>query len=226
MNEPRRPASAIVRRGEARRRELLREAARIFLRDGLDGASMDLIAAEAGTSKATLYRHFGDRHGLLVQVVQFLCADFLSDIDLSAGARTDLRGGLRRILMQLAHVLSKPDHPAFFRLIVAGTTRDPAIGMAWHEHGPKLWHRRLKEVFVAARMQGELPAACDFTDCPEILFDAVFSDMIIRTAILGMPEAAHSTEPPSGAAGQTMPEPGRYIDALITAVIAGLDRGA
>ncbi len=209
MNDHRRPVSPGIRRGEARRRELLHEAARIFLRDGLDGTSMDLIASEAGTSKATLYRHFGDRHGLVVDVVQFLCADFLSDIDLSPPPSLPLRAGLSRILMQLAHVLSKPDHPAFFRLIVAGSVRDPAIGLAWHDHGPKLWHRRLADVFAEGRRRGELPQGCDVTDCPEILFDAVFSDMIIRTAIL------------DGSAGPA-PEPGRYIDRLIDSVLAGL----
>lgn len=209
MTQTRRSAAARVHRGEARRSELLQEAARLFLRDGLDGTSMDMIAAEAGTSKATLYRHFGDRHGLVVEVVQYLCSDFLSDIDLEMPPPLPLREGLRRILMQLAHVLSKPDHPAFFRLIVAGTMRDPEIGRAWHEHGPKLWHRRLAEVFSGSLGAGEIDPDCDVTDCPEILFDAVFSDMIIRTAILG-------------ASGVITPEPGRYIDRLIDSVLAGL----
>lgn len=208
MIAPPRPLLAKIPRGEVRRRELLVEAARIFLRDGLDGASMDLIAAETGSSKATLYRHFGDRHGLVVKVVEFLCADFLADIDLAPAPGLDLRAGLMRILMQLAFVLSKPDHPAFFRLITAGTARDPAIGLAWHEHGPKLWHRRLREVFDLCQGRGELPANAGITDLPEILFDAVFADMIIRTAILG------DTDPRA-------PEPGRYIARLVGSVIAG-----
>lgn len=207
MTTPRRPAAPKVSRGEVRRREILIEAARVFLRDGLDATSMDLIASEAGTSKATIYRHFGDRHGLVVDVVEFLCADFLSDLDQSPAPQLDLHAGLRRVLMQLVHVLSKPDHPAFFRLVTAGTSRDPGIGTTWYEHGPSHWYARLREVFVGRQGAGELPADHDFEHLPEILFDAVFSEIIMRTAILGEPIEVRS-------------EPDHYVDKLIRSLVA------
>lgn len=47
-----------------RREELLDAATAVIRRDGA-GASMDAMAAAAGISKPILYRHFGDRGGLV-----------------------------------------------------------------------------------------------------------------------------------------------------------------
>lgn len=209
MTDLSRPASSRIPRGEARRREVLVEAARIFLRDGLDGTSMDVIASEAGTSKATLYRHFGDKHGLVVAVVEFLCEDFTADVDKAPLPGSDLRAGLKRILLQLVHVLQKPDHPQFFRLIVAGSARDPAIGVTWNDHGPRMWHRMLAGVFAARQQQRALPAGGDYSAYPQMLFDAVFARMIIRTAIVGP-------------ADQDETDPAAYIDTLLDAALGAL----
>ncbi len=203
-------ASSKIPRGEARRQELIVEAARILLRDGLDGTSMDLIASEAGASKATLYRHFGDRHGLVVAVVQYLCSDFLADIVHAPPPDTDLRAALHGILSQLIHVLSKPTHPDFFRLIVTVSRRAPEIGATWHEHGPLVWHAMMRAAFADARARGELPTGFDAADYPEMLFDAVFADMIIRTAVLG--EQVDTPKPP-----------GRYLEMLLDMVSSRID---
>ncbi|PTQ12157.1 hypothetical protein CLG96_06260 [Sphingomonas oleivorans] len=184
MMESRRPVSPKVPRGEARRRELLLEAARILLRDGLDGASMDSIAAEAGASKATLYRHFGDRTGLVVAVVHHLCNAFVSDVVQDPPPDADLHDALKIILSQLIQVLAKPQHPDFFRLIVSGTKLDPAIGRAWHQHGPMMWQRMLRDVFERQRALGRISANADYSQYPELLFNAVFTEAIVRTVIL------------------------------------------
>lgn len=207
MTDLPRPALPKILRGKARRREILVEAARIFLRDGLDGTSMDVIATEAGTSKATLYRHFGDKHGLVVAVVEFLCEDFTADVEKSPAPGDTLRKGLQRVLMNLVHVLTKPDHPKFFRLIVAGSARDPAIGTTWNDHGPGLWHRMLAGVFAERQRAGEFSPDIDFSALPEMLFDAVFARMIIRTAII----CPNPTE--NG-------QPDVYIETLLDAVLA------
>jgi AcrR family transcriptional regulator len=62
-HEPERGAHRAQRRLE-RRDELLDAALQVVRRDG-PGASMDRLAAEAGVTKPILYRHFGDRNGLV-----------------------------------------------------------------------------------------------------------------------------------------------------------------
>ncbi len=51
-----------------RRRDLVEQALRAIRRYG-PGVGMDEIAAQAGTSKTVIYRHFGGRAGLYVAVV-------------------------------------------------------------------------------------------------------------------------------------------------------------
>ncbi|MFC4119220.1 TetR/AcrR family transcriptional regulator [Nonomuraea zeae] len=54
----------------ARNREkVLAAAARLFAAKGVEGVSMDAIAAEAGVGKGTLFRRFGDKSGLAVALL-------------------------------------------------------------------------------------------------------------------------------------------------------------
>jgi AcrR family transcriptional regulator len=53
---------------EARRRALVEDTLRAIRRHGA-GVGMDEIAAQAGTSKTVIYRHFGGRSGLYAAVV-------------------------------------------------------------------------------------------------------------------------------------------------------------
>jgi AcrR family transcriptional regulator len=54
--------------GRAARREDLLDAADRAVREHGADVSMDAVAAEAGITKPVLYRHFGDREGLLAAV--------------------------------------------------------------------------------------------------------------------------------------------------------------
>src|ERR1700757_4369152 len=60
--------SSRSRRGAARQR-LLDAAARVFARDGLDGATTRAIAREARVNEVTLFRLFQSKENLLAAVV-------------------------------------------------------------------------------------------------------------------------------------------------------------
>ena len=55
---------------EAARIELLDAAERVLSREGVQGARIDAIAAEAGVSVGTVYNVFGDREGLVAAVLE------------------------------------------------------------------------------------------------------------------------------------------------------------
>jgi AcrR family transcriptional regulator len=52
------------------RQKVLAAAARLFAEVGVEHVSMDMIAAEAGVGKGTLFRRFGDRAGLARAVLE------------------------------------------------------------------------------------------------------------------------------------------------------------
>ncbi len=58
--------------GNAKQQELLKIALRHFEEHGVGGANMSDIARDAGMSKATIYRHYVDKHDLFAATVRAL----------------------------------------------------------------------------------------------------------------------------------------------------------
>jgi len=95
-----------------RRRELVEATLRAIRRHGAT-VGMDEIAAEAGTSKPVIYRHFGDRPGLYRAVVEKVAQFILDDLHSSVG--WDRTEDLTLLVRDLAH--------CYLRLV----QRDPEI---------------------------------------------------------------------------------------------------
>ena len=60
------------RRGDELRRHILFAAKDVFLETGYERASMDAVAARAGTSKRSLYAHFESKDKLFLAVLDFV----------------------------------------------------------------------------------------------------------------------------------------------------------
>jgi AcrR family transcriptional regulator len=75
--------------GKERREQLLDIGRRLFAERGLDGTSIEEIAAQAGVSKPVVYEHFGGKEGLYAVVVDREVDRFLTmATDLLAGEDT------------------------------------------------------------------------------------------------------------------------------------------
>jgi AcrR family transcriptional regulator len=64
--------------GKERRAQLLDIGRRLFAERGLDGTSIEEIAAQAGVSKPVVYEHFGGKEGLYAVVVHREVERFLT----------------------------------------------------------------------------------------------------------------------------------------------------
>lgn len=64
------PHFTAPRSHSAKRTSILDAAAHVFCREGFGGANIDLIAAEAGVSRQTVYNHHGDKDNLFLAVVK------------------------------------------------------------------------------------------------------------------------------------------------------------
>ena len=81
----------MAKRGAELRTEMLFAAKAVFLEVGFERASMDRIAAQAGTTKRTLYAHFVNKENLFLAVFDFVLdlqqhrlkgpADYASDTE-------------------------------------------------------------------------------------------------------------------------------------------------
>jgi AcrR family transcriptional regulator len=107
--------------GKQRRAQLVDVGRALFAEKGLEGTSVEEIAATAGVSKPVVYEHFGGKEGLYAVVVDREMALLLDTV---TGALTG--GHPRELLEQAAFALLDyvEDHADGFRILV----RDSGVG--------------------------------------------------------------------------------------------------
>ncbi|GAA0341255.1 MAG: TetR/AcrR family transcriptional regulator [Micropruina glycogenica] len=116
-----------------RRIELVESTLRAIRRQGAT-VSLDDIAAEAGTSKPVIYRHFGDRPGLYRAVVEKTAQFILDDLHASVSWTGDDLPGLVRDLASGYLALVQRD-PEIYRFVMSrplvdgDLTDDPVTGL-------------------------------------------------------------------------------------------------
>ncbi|MEV4362278.1 TetR/AcrR family transcriptional regulator [Nonomuraea sp. NPDC004186] len=132
-----------------KRQAITRAARRVFGRDGYTRAGMDAIAAEAGVSKRTIYRHFADKEQLFLTVAlegaDEVTAAIAQIMDRHLHKIVDLERDLIDFsLDRVAAVTAFPDHFALVRAIEAEAAHiPPPILQAWIAAGPQTGHLRL-----------------------------------------------------------------------------------
>ena len=133
-----RAADRLPPRSARKRDAILAAAGPVFLRNGYRGTSMDEIAALAGVSKQTVYKHFVDKEGLFVELVT-TTVDASSDpvhAELLALAESgDLEADLLDLARRLLARVIQPELLELRRLIIGEAGRFPELGRAFYERG-------------------------------------------------------------------------------------------
>lgn len=113
-----------------KRRAILDAAFAVFAREGYAQAGVDVIAAEAGVAKATVYNHFGDKETLLRETFGALAESALAQ-NLAAVERLSGRGELRETLedvgLRLARCYCDERSRAMRRLLAAEAGQFPEL---------------------------------------------------------------------------------------------------
>jgi TetR/AcrR family transcriptional repressor of mexJK operon len=147
------------RRSARKRRSIVEAAATLFLRNGYLGTSMDEIAALAGVSKQTVYKHFSDKERLFIEIVSST-VDEVSEavhsevlkLEDSGDVEADLGDLARR---QLAAVM-QPRLLQLRRLVIGEAGRFPELGRAFYERGPGRTVAALASAFERLGARGVL----------------------------------------------------------------------
>ena len=110
---------------EERRRELIKSARKAVHALGSD-ASMEDIAAAAGTSKSVFYRYFGDKAGLQQAVGEVVLSQMQRRIQEAAqSAQTPREGLFAMVSAYLQMAETSPNVYAFVTRYTPGDTRRP-----------------------------------------------------------------------------------------------------
>lgn len=125
----------------ARKRDaILKAATEVFLRDGYPGASMDEIAMLSAVSKQTIYKHFGSKEALFVEIVTSMtgaAGDTVHNQIAELGRDEDLSEYLQAYAYRQLSVVLTPRIMQLRRLVIGEVSRFPDLAQALHDHGPK-----------------------------------------------------------------------------------------
>jgi AcrR family transcriptional regulator len=108
------------------RAELLDAAGRVFARRGLERASIDEIAAEAGYTKGAFYASFDSKEDLFLEIVDVRFADETARLDAMLGGGEDPEGQVRAAAIDfLRFVHTDPEWSRLFFEFTVRASREP-----------------------------------------------------------------------------------------------------
>lgn len=149
-------------------RKAIQATLKLVAKNGVDGTSMDAIAAASGVSKATIYKHWKDKEQLLLEVMATVAG---------LRERPDFDTGQTRadIIAVLAY------HPADNRMMrqrllpqfAAYSARNTQFGQAWRNMAMEPPRRELRHFIARGVAKGELKKDLDIDLCLAILLGPV-----------------------------------------------------
>jgi len=140
----------------ARREAILGVASEVFSAEGYAAASMSHIASRLGGSKGTLYNYFKSKEELFAAHVQHECECRVAEAfapPLIGDNPVEILAGLaERVLTAIV----SDEAAAFYSLIVSEAQRNPAIGRAFYDSGPRKGVERVAEYLGRAQADGQM----------------------------------------------------------------------
>tara|TARA_B100000674_G_scaffold2439_1_gene2104 strand:- start:19525 stop:20166 length:642 start_codon:yes stop_codon:yes gene_type:complete len=141
-----------------KRREAMIEAAReLFCEHGLAGTTLEMITAEAGGSRRTIYELFGNKDGVFEAVIRDCTGrvtSMLADLDL---AQKPLRDALIEFGETLMTMLTTSDTIRYLRLYLSEVPRFPHLGKVFYESGLMTGRRIITDYFENQMALGNFP---------------------------------------------------------------------
>ncbi|HLO77792.1 MAG TPA: TetR/AcrR family transcriptional regulator [Magnetospirillum sp.] len=173
-------------RSSAKRSAILDAAQACFLEHGYANTSMDMVAATAGVSKATIYAHFQSKDELFGAIIQRRCDDQAAGLGaLAVDNSLDARAALTEIARKLMALMLQDEVMGIYRTVVAESPRHPDLARAYSDAGPKRGKERLVEILNGLVKRGLL----DMPDTWQAMdqFVGMLRGEVFHRALLGLP---------------------------------------
>lgn len=185
-------------RSVRKRREILEAATGVFLRKGYLGTSMDEVAALAGASKQTVYKHFADKERLFAELVEAVvdeAGDRVHAEVLELADTGDVEADLRDLARRQLTAVMQPRLLQLRRLVIGEASRFPELGRTFYERGPGRTLAALAEAFERLAARGLLRIE-DPREAAQHFNWLVMSTPLNRAMLLGedTPPAADEVE--------------------------------
>lgn len=123
-----------------KRREIIKAATTLFLRNGYQDTSMDQVAALASVSKQTVYKRVSDKEQLFSDVVLSVMLrvdEFLNEVTTLLRDSVDPAHDLRVVARRYLDIVLQPQGLQLRRLIIAESGRFPHLARKYYQMGPE-----------------------------------------------------------------------------------------
>ena len=169
---------------DRKRQAVLRGAAEIFVEQGFAVASMDRIAAAAGVSKRTVYKHFRSKRELFDTFITTKWAELIEWPLEKMDPKGDPSHELERFATEMLARLLNPNALKILRMVVAEFLRSPELGRDFFQKTRSLGLDEL-----SAYLEGATRAGLMRVEDPALAagqFHALIKDSIFWPRMMGM----------------------------------------
>jgi AcrR family transcriptional regulator len=172
------PKLAAQRRGRPRsekaRTAILEAAGELLLTRGLGAVSMDAVAANAGVSKATIYRWWPTKEALALDALYHEWA-----IEGESVRDTgSLRGDLLALLRPWVLIVNARPYARVIAALVEEARTDPAFAREYVTRLVQPRRDRARPIFARAIERGELPADLDVEVALDLVYGALYHRLL------------------------------------------------
>ena len=174
-----------------KRQSVLRGAEEIFVEEGFQAASMDRIAAAAGVSKRTVYKHFRSKRELFDTFITTKWAELIEWPLKPMEAKACPRSELERFATEMLSRLLNPSALKILRMVVAEFLRAPELGKDFFQKTRSLGLDELSDYLAGATEEGLLRVEEPSLAAGQ--FHALIKDAIFWPRMMGMTD--ESTDP-------------------------------
>jgi TetR/AcrR family transcriptional regulator, mexJK operon transcriptional repressor len=115
--------------------QILKAAGQLFMREGLQGTTMEQIAKEANVSKLTLYRRYPDKNTLFTEIIAERCEHYVPEDIFEANATA--AESLTRFGAALLKLITSEDGVNLSRVLTAEARHNREICTMFFSSGPQ-----------------------------------------------------------------------------------------
>ena len=163
--------------------EVLRTTLDVLAERGVSGLSVDTVAERAGISKATIYRHWKSRAGLIHAAISSV------QPEVATPETGTLRGDLIALLQLLLDYFDSPMIASIFPSLLDAAVRDPEYA-ALRQDTLRKGRAEFERAIGRAVKRGELPKRID----KRLLVDLVRAPVVYRRVVAQVPVTRREVE--------------------------------
>jgi AcrR family transcriptional regulator len=165
------------------RSRILDAVVTLVVKNGFANTTPGMIAALAGTSKASIYRWWPNKAAVLIEAF----VERISQV-IEAKEPEDLEEFVRHLLRNYAKILIGPNG-SLLRAIVVAAQSDPEVREAYQTHWVKPRRKRIHAILREFRSHGKLAAGADIDQILDAMYGTLQFMLLAYPNKLSLPYA-------------------------------------